>query len=156
MLLVGQLGPRRRALGQPPLQRGELAAGQEDVEGAELGHDVAVAAGRVGLALERPQLAAHLAEQVAEAGEVALGGREAALGLLLALAVLEDAGRLLDDQAPVLGAGVEHRVDLALAHDHVLLATHAAVGEQLLQVEQAARHAVDRRTRCRRTGTACG
>ena len=109
----------------------------------QLGDEVAVAAGGVGLALERPELAAHLAQEVAEAGEVALGGGEAALGLLLALAVLQDAGRLLDDEAALLGPGVEHRVDLALADDHVLLAADAGVGEQLLDVEQPARHAVD-------------
>ena len=122
---------------------GELAAGEEHLEGAQLGDEVAVAAGGVGLALERAELAAHLAQEVAEAGEVALGGGQAALGLLLALAVLQDPGGLLDDEAAVFGAGVEHRVDLALAHDHVLLAAHAGVGEQVLDVEQAARHAVD-------------
>ena len=43
--------------------------------------------------------------------------------------------------AAVLGAGVEHGVDLALADDDVLLAADAGVGEQLLDVEQPARHA---------------
>ena len=43
----------------------------------------------------------------------------------------------------LLGPGVEHGVDLALADDHVLLAADAAVGQQLLDVEQPARHAVD-------------
>ena len=142
-LLVGQLGPGGAAVAQPALQRGELAAGEEQVEGAQLGDEVAVAAGGVGLPLERSQLAPHLAEEVAEAGEVALGGGEAALGLLLALAELQDAGGLLDDEAPLLGPGVEHRVDLALADDDVLLAADAGVGQQLLDVEQAARHAVD-------------
>ena len=41
------------------------------------------------------------------------------------------------------GPGVEDGVDLTLADDHVLLAADAGVGEQLLHVEQAARHAVD-------------
>ena len=109
----------------------------------QLGDEVAVAPGGVGLALERAELAAHLAQEVAEPGEVALGGGEAALGLLLALAVLQDPGGLLDDQAALLGPGVEHGVDLALADDHVLLAADARVGEQLLDVEQPARHAVD-------------
>ena len=44
----------------------------------------------------------------------------------------------------LLGAGVEHGVDLALADDHVLLAPDPGVGEQLLDVEEAARHVVDR------------
>ncbi len=43
-------------------------------------------------------------------------------------AVLQHAGGLLDDRAPLLGPGVEHGVDLALADDHVLLATDAGVG----------------------------
>ena len=59
----------------------------------ELGDDGAVAAGGVGLALERAQLAAHLAEQVLQPGEVALGGGEPALGLLLAPPELQDARR---------------------------------------------------------------
>ena len=105
----------------------------------QLGDQVAVAAGRLGLALERAQLAAHLAEQVLDAQQVGLGGVEPALGLLLALAELEDAGGLLDDRPALLGPGVEHRVDLALADDHVLLAADAGVGEQLLHVEQPAR-----------------
>ena len=44
---------------------------------------------------------------------------------------------------PVLRAGVEHGVDLALADDHVLLAADARVAEELLDVEQAAGDAVD-------------
>ena len=50
-----------------------------------------VTAGGVGLAFERPQLAAHLAQEVGEAQQVALGRVQPALGLLLALAELEDA-----------------------------------------------------------------
>ena len=52
-------------------------------------------------------------------------------------------GGLLHDQAPVLGAGVQHGVELALAHDDVLLATHTGVGQELLDVEEPARDAVD-------------
>ena len=74
----------------------------------------------------------------------ALGGRQAALGLLLAAPELQHAGRLFDDQPPLLGTGVEDGVDLALADDHVLLAADTGVREQLLDVEQPARHAVDR------------
>ena len=137
-------------------QRGDLAAGEVTAQRGELGDEVAVAAGGVGLALERAQLAAHLAQQVLEADEVALGGGQPALGLLLAPAVLEDAGGLLDDEAAVLGPGVEDGVDLALADDHVLLAADAGVGQQLLDVEQAARHAVDGVLAVAACGTACG
>ena len=54
------------------------------------------------------------------------------------------------------GAGVEDGVDLALGDDHVLLAADAGVGQQLLDVEQPARHAVDGVLAVARRGTACG
>jgi hypothetical protein len=103
-----------------------------------------VTAGCLRLALERAELAAHLAQQVLDPQQVGLGGVEPALGLLLALAELEDAGGFLDDAAPILRTGVEDGVDLALADDDVLLAADPGVGQQLLHVEQPARHAVDR------------
>ena len=57
---------------------------------------------------------------------------------------LENAGRLLDHHAPVLGTGLEDRVELALADDHVLLAADSCVGEKLLDVEQAAGGPIER------------
>ena len=98
---------------------------------------------RGGLALERPDLALHLPQQVAEPVEVLLGGGQAAFGTLPAAAVLQDPGRLLDDGSPVLGTRVEDGAELALAHDHVLLTPHAGVRQHLLDVEQPARLAVD-------------
>ena len=76
-------------------------------------------------------------------GQVGLHGVELAERLLLALAVLEDAGGLLDEGPAVLGAGVQDGVELALADDDVHLAADAGVGQQLLDVEQAAGVAVD-------------
>ena len=105
--------------------------------------DAGGAAGDLGLAAQRLELAPDLAEQVVEAGQVAVAGVELAERLLLALAVLEDAGGLLDEAAPVLGGGVQDRVELALADDDVHLAADAGVGEQLLDVEQPAGRAVD-------------
>ena len=102
-----------------------------------------MAAGRLRLALERPELAAHLPQQVLQPEEVLLARLEAALGALAPAPVLEDAGGLLDHHAPLLRARLQHRVELALADDHVLLAADAGVGEQLLDVEQAARRPVD-------------
>ena len=102
-----------------------------------------VTAGGVGLTLQRRELATHLAQQVVEPQEVALGGFEPPLGALAPLAELENAGGFLDDGTPVFGTRVEHRVELPLPDDHVLLATDARVGEQLLDVEQATGRAVD-------------
>ena len=69
---------------------------------------------------------------VLKAEEVPLGGFEAALGLLPALAVLEDSGCLFHDQPAVFGLRVEHGVDLSLADDHVLLPADTGVAQQLL------------------------
>ena len=110
---------------------------------AQLLHESVVATCRVGLALQRPELAPDLAQQVGEPQEVAFRRVEATLGLLLALAELEDARGLLDDAPPVFGPSVEHGVELPLADDHVLLPADARVGEELLDVEQPARRAVD-------------
>ena len=97
----------------------------------------------LGLAPQRLELAADLGEQVLEPGQVAVRGVELAERLLLALAVLEDAGGLLDEAAPVLRRRVQDLVELALADDHVHLAADAGVAQQLLDVEQPAGRAVD-------------
>ena len=108
-----------------------------DLQRAELGDQIAVATCRVGLALERSELTAHLAKQILHAQQAGLGGVETTLGALLATAELQHAGGFFDDRSTLFGAGVQHRVDLALADDHVLLTADTRVAEQLLHVEQA-------------------
>ena len=156
-LALGRLGPLALDLLAARDQDGlvgelllEGGAGRHQVVGdqaglgvADRGLDADRPPGHLGLAAERLELAADLAEQVGEAGQVAVAGVELAERLLLALAVLEDAGGLLDEAAPVLRRRVQDRVELALADDDVHLAADAGVGEQLLDVEQAARGAVD-------------
>ena len=60
--LAAVASPRRR------LSVDSSRPGDEHLQGPQLAHEVAVAPGRVGLALERSELAAHLAEQVVRAG----------------------------------------------------------------------------------------
>ena len=110
----------------------------------QLGNECTVTACRISLTLEWLQLATHFAQKILRAQQVRLGAFETTLGLLLALAVLEYARCFLDDRATILGTRVEHCIDLTLADDDVLLATHTGVGEQILHVEQPARHTVDR------------
>src|SRR5690606_36839809 len=97
----------------------------------------------LGLAPEGFELAPDLGEEVVEPGQVALGRVELAKRFLLALAVLQDTGGLLDETAAVLRRRVEDRVELPLADDDVHLATDAGVAEQVLDVEKAARRPVD-------------
>ena len=79
-------------------------AGEVQADRADLVDEAVVTTRRVGLTLQRREAAPDLAQQVVEAEQAALGGLEPPLGLLAALAVLQDAGGLLDDGAPVLGA----------------------------------------------------
>ncbi len=124
-------------------QAGDLAARHEHPQRVQFGDECFVALRCLRLPLERAELAADLAQEILEPEQVRLGRVETALGLLLALAVLEDAGGLLDDPSALLGASVEYGVDLALADDHVLLTADAGVRQQLLDVEQPAADAVD-------------
>ena len=96
-----------------------------------------------GLPAQRLELAAQLAGEVLDPGEVGLHRVQLAQRLLLALAVLEDARGLLDEGAAAHRVGVQDGVELALADDDVHLAADAGVGEQLLDVEQPAGVAVD-------------
>ena len=140
----GALEARRRQRLELHAPRRDLAPGDERLQRVEFGDQRPVPFGGRRLPFERAQLAPHLAQQVLHTEQVRLGGIEPALGLLLAPAELEHASRFLDDRPALLGAGVQHGIDLALADDHVLLAADAGIGQQFLHVEQTARHAVDR------------
>ena len=130
--------------GQSCLQRGDLAAGEE-AAAAPAARPISSPWRRAASAWRSSGRSWRRTSRSRSCrrSRLRLGGLQPALGLLLALAELEDAGRLLDDRPPVLGPGVEDGVDLPLADDDVLLAADAGVGEQLLDVEQAAGHAVD-------------
>ena len=130
---------------------GELCAQGDELVGVEPGLRVANDGGdRGGLAsdlrllAEGLELAAHLPGQVAQPRQVRLHRVELAKRLLLAAAVLEDSGGLLDESPPVFGRGLQHGIQSPLPDDDVHLASETRVAQQLLHVEQAARLAVDR------------
>ncbi len=95
------------------------------------------------LSLQGSDLAPHLSHQIAQALQVLRRGGQPALGPLPPAAVLQHTSRLFDDGPAILGPGVEHRVQLSLADDHVLLTAHTRVAQQLLDVEQPAGCPVD-------------
>jgi hypothetical protein len=136
-LLVPDLGLDRAAQGQ------QVVGEQPQPGVAQLGLHGGGPPGDLRLPAERGELAAQLDRQVLQPGEVGLHPVELAQRALLALAVLEDAGGLLDEAPPVLGPGGQHRVELPLADDDVQLPADAAVAHQLLDVDQAAAAAVD-------------
>src|SRR5690606_13440127 len=106
--------------------QGERLAQRHDLVGEQPGPGVAHYRGDrlrlardLGLMPERLQLPPDLAREVAQARQIRLHRVELANGLLFAAAVHQDAGGLLDETAPLLGAGPQNRVELALADDDV-------------------------------------
>ena len=106
-----------------------------------LRHDVLLRLPR--LDLERANAAAKLTHDVLEARDVLLAALQPQLGLVPALAVAGDAGRLLEDGPPLPWVRGEDGVDPALLEDGVAPAAHAGVEEQVLDVLQAHPRAVD-------------
>ena len=62
----------------------------------------------------------------------------------LALAVLQDAGGLFDERTVAGRVGLQNRIQSSLTHNHVHLLAKTGIGEEFLNVEQAALRAVDR------------
>ena len=94
--------------------------------------------GGLGLALERPQPRPCLALDVERAVEVVLGARQLELRAATALAVLAQAGRLLDEQTAIARLGGDQRLDPALRDDRVHLLAQAGVRQQLDDVDEPA------------------
>ena len=98
--------------------------------------------GHLRLLPQRPQEAPHLRQDVGDPDQVGLGRGDPAEGPLLAPPVLGDARRLLDVGADLGGIGDQHVVEVALPDDGVLLPPDPPVGEDLPDVEETAREAV--------------
>jgi len=92
---------------------------------------------------QRFHLQFELRDLVVDAHQVLLRALQLVLGLLLAVAELGNAGRLLENLAALAAAGGEDLVDLALSDDGVALPAHAGVQKQLGHVPQADRLAID-------------
>ena len=99
--------------------------------------------GRLRLALQRPQAGARLALDVERAVEVVAGRAQLQLGPAAALAVLAEAGGLLDQEPALARLGVDDRLDPALADHRVHLAAEVGVGEDVDDVGEAAAGAVE-------------
>ena len=144
------LGPLRPRLRRPPRRRGARSAPKRSSSETKpppqrqlLALDPRPQLGRLRLALQRPQPGAGLALDVERPVEVVAGGAQLQLGPAAALAVLAEARRLLDQEAPLARLGVDDRLDPALADHRVHLAAEVGVGEDLDDVGQAAAGAVE-------------
>ena len=116
-----------------------ICAAQAELLALDPGADL----GRLRLALQRPQAGAGLALDVERAVEVVAGGAQLQLGPAAALAVLAEAGRLLDQEAALARLRVDDRLDPPLADHRVHLPAEVRVGEDVGDVGEPAAGAVE-------------
>ena len=111
-----------------------------------------MALGLAPLAGEAPDLRLHLGDQVLDPLEVDRGLLQPALGAVLPVAIEADPGRLLEERAPLLGAVGEEQVDhLGFDHD-AGVAAQAGAAQQVLDVAQPDRRAVEQVVALARAG----
>ena len=142
LLSLGATGDQGGLVGDFLLQDGgqlNQVVGQQPKPGvASLGLDRGGLARSLGLATQRSEMTANLTGQVIDPDEVGLHRLHLAQGALLALAVLQDASGLLDEATALLRSRAQDGVELPLTDDDVHLVADTGVGEQLLDIQQAA------------------
>ena len=96
-----------------------------------------------GLEAQRFDLLPHFAFDVIDTQQVVRRFVEPACGIVLTDAVPRDGGRFLEDAAAVFRTAVEDFIDAVLADDEHGALAHARVGQQFLDIFQAARFFID-------------
>ena len=109
----------------------------------EFEHQLLIAAGLAGLALKRADLPLHFPDEIGDANQVLLGVFELTERFPFLAFEFGDAGRLLENQAAVLGLAGKNLSDVTLGHDAVTGAAHTRAHEQHLNVLQSAWDLVD-------------
>ena len=116
---------------------------QEQAQSIKFGDKIAVSASGFGLTLKWAQLTTHFTQQILNPQQRRFSRFKATFSFFFALAEFQNAGGFFNDRTTIFGTGIQDRINLALAHDDVLLATHAGIRQKILNVEQSARHTVD-------------
>jgi hypothetical protein len=96
------------------------------------------------LAVQRVHLPLDLADHVAQTQQVLLGGFHLPQGRGLAVLVFGDAGGFFDQNAPLLGFGVQNKIHLSLFDDGVSPMAHPGSQEEIGDVLQPAGDLVDK------------
>ena len=130
-------------LGQPLVDSGQVELGEASPQARDLAAQLLGPLGRGRLQRERPQPRLHLGLEVARALDLDLHARELQLGPVPAPLELAEAGRVLDQRAPLLRLRGEDLLDLALADHGAVTAAEPDVRQQLDQVGAADGGAVD-------------
>ena len=133
----------RAQLQRAGLERLQVLEPDGNLQHAQLVAQDEVFLRRLRLSAQRLDLQLQLGDLVVDAHEVFLRALELALGFLLAVAVFADARRLLKDLAALAALDGQDLVDLALSDDGIALAAHARVHEELVDVLETHRLAVD-------------
>ncbi len=136
-------GGLRLGLGQPRPRGADGVACQLVAGLVALAPEALVQLRGLGLALEGTQARAGLALDVERPREVVLGALELELGAAPALAVLAEAGGLLDQQPPLTGPREHDRLHPPLRDHRVHLLAEAGVREHLDHVGEPAPGAVE-------------
>ncbi len=146
-LHLGATPPQFGLVGDLPVQGGAQAdqiVGEQTQSGVtQLGLHRGGPSGDLGLPAQRFELSTQFGGQVGQPGEVGLHRVQLAERLLLALAMLEYAGSLLDEAAAILRPGLQHRVELTLPDNHVHFPAYAGIGQEFLDIEKTAVVAID-------------
>jgi hypothetical protein len=90
---------------------------------------------RIGLFLQRTQLATHLSLKVLQSGHIGFSRRKPPFCSFLPSTKLEYPSRLFDNHPTVFWTRVENLVYLPLRHYHVLLTANPGVTQKVLDIE---------------------
>jgi hypothetical protein len=142
-------GARARGIGLGPAPPGGQRLGPPQRH-----PDLAIARGGAGLPTQCRKLLGKLFEHILDAGEVALGGRQAQFGLVPALIEARDPGGIFEHAAPVAGAGVDEFADLPLPDEGGRLRPRRGIGKKDLHVAGAQLAAVQAKCRTGLAGDA--
>ena len=126
------------------LQHVELMPRELRVEMLQLGLNLLVPARLAGLALERPDLPLHFADEIGHAQKILLRVFQLAKRFLFLALEFCDARGLLEDNPAVFRFAGKNLCDVALREDAVARPPDTRAHEQLLDVFEPARRAVEK------------
>src|SRR4029453_16374107 len=139
----GKIGDRRR---MPLARRGSVLLLRKPEELLHLFQArlvLAIFSSDARLRFELFELARKLDADILDASEVGAAVGEPSLGLLAPFPVFRNARRFLEEDAELLGLGLDHARDHSLLDDRVSARAQARAQEKIVDVAPAARNVVD-------------
>ena len=153
---LAQLREARLHPGDVFVQPLQQPPGEGDLHRESLLGELGVALGLAALTGEAPDLRLHLGDEVLHPLEVHRRLFQPALGAVLPVAVEPDPRGLLEQRAPLVGAVGEQEVDHLRLDHHPGVAAEAGAAEQVLNVAEPDRRAVEQVVALARAGEPAG